>query len=133
MSLTELRLPAVGLGLLASGMLLLGSPATAAEVLSGVPRTVDGDTLVVRTAASLVCIILSAAMAESVDIVQALRRVTLCRHQMGVSSRWATPGCDCTASTPRRASSSVSTVAAASSPAVGFLSRHCAHLTGHMS
>ena len=60
MSLAELRLPAVGFGLLASGMLLLGSPASAAEVLTGVPRTVDGDTLVVRTAALLVWTILPA-------------------------------------------------------------------------
>ncbi len=58
MSSADLRLPAVGFGLLASGMLLLGSPVSAAEVLTGVPRTVDGDTLVVRTAALLSWIIL---------------------------------------------------------------------------
>ena len=49
------RRGAFGLSLLASGVLLLGSPAKAAEVLSGEARTVDGDTLVVSLAASQAC------------------------------------------------------------------------------
>ena len=46
------RRSAFGLSLLASGVLLLGSPARGAEVLSGSARTVDGDTIVVRRADS---------------------------------------------------------------------------------
>ena len=71
-SVTERRVPAVCLGLLASGMLLLGSPAFGTELLTGVPRTVDGDTLVVRSALVLVTDILPAAVPADLGHVNKL-------------------------------------------------------------